>query len=131
MQCNGVRRCMLMEHGRLCLQNVCTYRLNTSVISKRADLKTGVSRKQSTPKFPKNQHFLPPDTHTCVCVSGGKKCLFSRNFGMLCFLATPVLRFAYLPDSRRPVTVKVFYFLTKICKTAKSLSFCGFALLGD
>ena len=22
----------------------------------------GVSRKQSTPKFPKNKHFLPPDT---------------------------------------------------------------------
>ena len=26
-------------------------------------LKTGVSRKQSTPNFPKNEHFLPPDTH--------------------------------------------------------------------
>ena len=24
--------------------------------------------------FPKNQHFLPPDTHTFMCVSGGKKC---------------------------------------------------------
>ena len=24
--------------------------------------------------FPKNQHFLPPDTYTYVCVSGGKKC---------------------------------------------------------
>ena len=24
--------------------------------------------------FPKNQHFLLPDTHTYVCVSGGKKC---------------------------------------------------------
>ena len=23
----------------------------------------GVSRKQSTPNFPKNKHFLPPDTH--------------------------------------------------------------------
>ena len=29
-----------------------------------ANLKTDVSRKQSTPKFPKNKHFLPPDTHT-------------------------------------------------------------------
>ena len=26
----------------------------------------GVSRKQSTPNFPKNEHFLPPDTHTYV-----------------------------------------------------------------
>ena len=31
----------------------------------------GVSRKQSTPNFPKNEHFLPLDTHTYV--SGGKK----------------------------------------------------------
>ena len=28
-------------------------------------------RKQN---FPKNQHFLLPDTHTYMCVSGGKKC---------------------------------------------------------
>ena len=34
-------------------------------------------------------------------VSGGKKCLFFRNFGMLCFLETPVLRFALLPYSQR------------------------------
>ena len=33
---------------------------------KRANLKTGVSRKQSTPNFPKNKHFLPPDTDTCA-----------------------------------------------------------------
>ena len=36
-----------------------------------------------------------------VCVSGGKKCLFFRNFGVLCFLETPVLRFALLPYYRR------------------------------
>ena len=29
----------------------------------RANLKTDVSRKQSTPNFPKNGHFLPLDTH--------------------------------------------------------------------
>ena len=27
-----------------------------------------------TQNFPKDQPFLPPDTHTHVCVSGGKKC---------------------------------------------------------
>ena len=59
-----------------------------------ANLETGVSRKQSMPKFPKNKHFLPPDTHTYV---GGKKCLFFGNFGVLSFLETPVLRFALLP----------------------------------
>ena len=71
-----------------------------------ANLKTGVSKKQSTPKFPKNKHFLPPDTHTYVCVSGGKKCLFFRNFDMLCFFETPVLRFAILPYYRRIHTLK-------------------------
>ena len=38
-----------------------------------ANLKTGVSRKQSKPNFPKNEHLLPPDTDMFVCVSGGKK----------------------------------------------------------
>ena len=61
-----------------------------------ANLKTGASRKQSTPNFPKNEH-LPPDTYTYVCVPGGKKCLFYGKFGVLCFLETPVLRFALLP----------------------------------
>ena len=28
--------------------------------------KRGVSRKQSTPNFPKKEHFLPPDTPTYV-----------------------------------------------------------------
>ena len=37
---------------------------NSSVIGKMANLKTGVSRKQSTPNFPKNEHFLPLGTQT-------------------------------------------------------------------
>ena len=53
------------------------------------------------PKFQKNKTLLPPDTHTYVFVSGGKKCLFFGNFGMLCFLETPVLKFALLSYSRR------------------------------
>ena len=50
--------------------------------------------KKSTPHFPKNKHFLSPDTHTYVW---GKKCSFFEKFGVLCFLETPVLRFALLP----------------------------------
>ena len=38
-----------------------------------------------------------PDTLTYVCMSGGKKCSFFGKFGVLCFLVTPVLRFALLP----------------------------------
>ena len=37
------------------------------------------------------------NTHAYVCVSGGKKCSFFGKFGALCFLETPVLRFALLP----------------------------------
>ena len=48
------------------------------------------------PNFQKNEHFLPPDTYTYMCVSGGKKCSFFGKFGLLCFLETPVLRFALL-----------------------------------
>ena len=36
--------------------------------AKKANLKTDVSRKQSTPKFPKNKHFLPPEERI-VCFS--------------------------------------------------------------
>ena len=46
----------------------------------RANLKTGVSRKQSTQDFPKNEHFLPPDTHTYVTDkhdSNGQTCINS------------------------------------------------------
>ena len=38
---------------------------------------------------------------TYVCVSGGKKCLIFGNFGVLCFLETPVLRFVLLPYFQR------------------------------
>ena len=67
---------------------------------KRANLKTDVSRTQSTPSFPKCKHFLSPDTHTYVCISGGKKCSFFGKFGMLSFLETHVLRFALFPYYR-------------------------------
>ena len=52
-------------------------------------------------KFPKKQTFLTPlYAHVRVRIRG-KKCLFFGNFGVLCFLETPVLRFALLPYYRR------------------------------
>ena len=74
----------------------------SSVISQRLNLETGVSRRQSTPNFPKYEHFLPPDTHTYVCVLGGKKRSFFKRFGLISFLLkTSVSRFAHLPYYRR------------------------------
>ena len=61
----------------------------------------GVSKKRSTPNFPKNEHFLPSDTYTYACISGGRKCSFFGKFGALCFLEMSVLRFALLPYYRR------------------------------
>ena len=54
--------------------------------------------------FRKNKHFLPPDTHTCahVCVHiRGLEMFIFRKFDMLCFLETPILRFALLPNYRQ------------------------------
>ena len=92
-----------------------------------ANLKTGFTRKQRTPDFLKNEHFLPNDTHMHVCVSGDKKCSFSRKFGGPCFLVTPVSRFALLLFHRRyrnasnSNLVKVRYDNQKRCK--KSITF--------
>ena len=77
------------------------------VIRQKADLKTGVTRKQITPNLPKNEHFLPSVTYTYVSVSGGNKWSFFGTFGMLCCLVTPVLRFALLPYYRRIHCLKV------------------------
>ena len=40
-------------------------------IRQKCESQNGCSRK--TPIFPKNEHFLPPDTHAHVCVSGVNK----------------------------------------------------------
>ena len=62
--------------------------------------------------FPKNLHFLTPDKHTYMCVSGGKKCKFFEkicrsNKGMIsrskitCTRKTPnlaLLRFLINPS---------------------------------
>ena len=39
------------------------WELCSSVKGKRSNLQMSVWRKQNTPNFPKNEHFLPPDTH--------------------------------------------------------------------
>ena len=69
-------------------------------IRKGKNLKTTVKRKQSTPNFPKNEHFL----------SGGKKYPFFGRFGVLCFLLTAVLRFALYSYYRRLKTILTMHF---------------------
>ena len=87
-----------------------TYRsvalINSSVTRKKGQSQNGCYKKTKHAKFSEKQTFLTPwyahvDTHTFVCVSGGKKCLFFRKFSGLCFVVTPVLRFPLLPYPRR------------------------------
>ena len=54
-----------------------------------------VRRKQSTPNFPKNEHFLPPDTHI-----RGQKMFAFRNIWrplLSCYLRFEIRSFALLP----------------------------------
>ena len=68
----------------------------SSGIRQKGESQNGCFKKAKHAKISEKQTFLTP-----VCVSGGKKCLFFGNFGVLCFLETPVLRFAPLPYYRR------------------------------
>ena len=74
-----------------------------------------VTRKQSTTNFLENYYFVLPDTHTYVCVSGGKKSLFCEKFGLFCFLDYSALRFAFLPYHRRIVNWNSMILSLKNC----------------
>ena len=77
------------------------YWIKSSVIRRKGKYQNGCFKKQSTTNFPKNEHFLPPDTHTYMCVSAGGGGV--RNVRFLENLVCP-LRFALLPYYRRSST---------------------------
>ena len=78
--------------------------LISSVINQKGESQNGCFKKIKHAKFPKSEHFLPFDTHTYLCVSGGKKCSFFGNFGMLYFFETPVSGFTFLSYYRRYIS---------------------------
>ena len=59
---------------------------NTLVIRRKVESQDDATNKQSTLNFPKNEHFLPPDAHTNVCISGLKNVCFSENLAYFVFL---------------------------------------------
>ena len=67
------------------------------VIRQKHKSQNGCYKKTKQAKFSEKWTFLTPDPHTCVCISGGKKCSFFGKFRVLCFLVTPILRFALFP----------------------------------
>ena len=66
------------------------------MIKQKCESQNGCFKEKSTPNFWKNKHFLPRQTHTYVCLSGGKKCSFFGKICVLLFLETLVLRFTFL-----------------------------------
>ena len=49
--------------------------LKSSLIKQKGESQNGGNKKTKYAKFSKkNERLLPPDMHTSVCVSGGKKC---------------------------------------------------------
>ena len=69
--------------------------------------KTG-NKKTKHVKFSEKRSFHTPDTHTYICVSGGKTFSFFGKFGLLCFLVASVLRFTLLPYYWRNVSSLMF-----------------------
>ena len=96
-----------------------SYLILSSILNlSRANLKKGVSRKQSAPRFPNNKHFL----RTCA-YQGGKKFSFSRKLDVLCFFETTVLRFSLL----RHINITGVIILSKMCLSAITLEQDGSA----
>ena len=69
------------------------------VIRQKGESQNGCLKKTKHAKVSEKRTFLTP-WYAHVCVSGGKKCSFFEKFGVLCFLETPVFRFALLPYYR-------------------------------
>ena len=99
----------LRGEGLLCL--LCMYWLQNVIqefVSK-GDSQSGCFKKTKRIKLSEKRTLLIPwyahvrtfltawYAHTRLRFSGGKKCLFFGKFDVLCFLETPVLRFALLP----------------------------------
>ena len=82
--------------------------MTTTVIGQKDKSQNGRYKKTNTPKFPKNKHFLPPDTHTHV----GTKYSFFGKFGVLLFpynTRFEIRTFALLPTkniSKKPTKNK-------------------------
>ena len=93
-----------------------------SLLIRQTDESQNVCYKET--KHAKNKHLLPPDTHTHVCEARGKNCPLFGKFGVLSFLVTPVLRFAFLPYYRQLMLTLKYCFcqwFNSIYKISQSL----------
>ena len=62
--------------------------MNTSsVVRQKGESQNGGNKKQTTRNFPKNKHFLPPDTH--ISYQRVRNVRFSKNSACFAFLLPP------------------------------------------
>ena len=98
----------ITTQSRLMLEMISCFVSNKakSRISKR------VLQKNKEPQIFRKTNISYPLIRTRTCpYQGGEKCsFFFGKFGVLCFLITPILRFAYLPYCRR---IHIFFFQIK------------------
>ena len=74
------------------------FHANLSVIRQKGESQNGRAKKIKQAKFSEKRHLLPPPTRAQVCLyQGVRNARLSKNLALLCFLETPVLRFALLP----------------------------------
>ena len=87
-----------------------------------------ITRKQSTPNFPKNELFLIPDTHTYVCVSGREMLVFGKyyntRFEICPFVLLPTYYYMWLLHSRLKGHDASKGFLPNFAFTIKRINFC-------
>ena len=90
-----------MSSKILMLKKVTMQHRKTNIVCNKAKgriSKRVLQENKASQIFQKTNISYPPDMH--IYVSGGKKCSFFREFGVLFFVETSVLRFALLPYYR-------------------------------
>ena len=96
----------------------------SSVIRQKGESQKRCFKKAKHAKFSEKRTFLPPDTHTYLCVSGGKKRSFFGKLGVLFFLETPVLTFTLLRCYRQYFVINILrlFLRVKCCHLFYTLS---------
>ena len=94
--------------------------INALVIRQKGESENGCYKKTKHVKFSEKRKFFTQwYAHVYVCIRS-KKCSFFGKFGVLCFLETPVLKFALLPYYRRKIWNFVFFCMLR-WRTTKTI----------
>ena len=97
---NAQKSCSKYLKDRIC--KIKQYLNYIVVIRQKSQSQNGRYKKTKRAKFSEKQTFITPTyAYVQASIRGGDKCLIFRKYGVLCFLATSVLRLALLLYYRR------------------------------